>query len=144
MLIDYHMHTRLTDGAGEPADYAAVAIECGLDEIGCADHAPLGDRDTDWHMKLADLDTYVGWVRDAQTKFPQLPIKLGLEVDFIPGREDWVRDLAAMYPWDFFLGSVHFIGDWSVDDRRMSTGACAPRTARIFRASAIPSISGIW
>ncbi len=115
MLIDYHMHTRLTDGSGEPVDYARVALERGLDEIGCSDHAPLGNRDTDWTMKLTDLDTYVGWVHEAQKKFPALSIKLGLEVDFIPGREDWIRELAGMYPWDFFLGSVHYIGDWPVD-----------------------------
>ena len=115
VLIDYHMHTELTDGTGRPVDYARVAVERGLDEIGCSDHAPLGNRDTDWTMKLADLDTYVGWVRQAQVKFPLLSIKLGLEVDFIPGREDWVRELAAMYPWDFFLGSVHYLGDFPVD-----------------------------
>lgn len=115
MLIDYHMHTRLTDGTGEPADYARVALQRGLAEIGCSDHAPLGNRDTDWTMKLSDLATYVGWVRDAQRQFPQLPIKLGLEVDYIPGREDWIRELAAMYPWDFFLGSVHYLGEFPVD-----------------------------
>jgi len=64
---------------------------------------------------LKDLDTYVGWVGEAQKKFPALTIKLGLEVDFIPGREDWIRELAGMYPWDYFLGSVHFISDWPVD-----------------------------
>jgi histidinol-phosphatase (PHP family) len=68
-------------------------------------------------MKKSDLETYVGWVREAQRKFPELPIKLGLEVDFIPGCEEWVRELAAMYPWDFFLGSIHFIGEFPVDDR---------------------------
>jgi histidinol-phosphatase (PHP family) len=36
-------------------------------------------------------------------------------VDFIPGREDWIRELAGMHGWDFFLGSVHYIGDWPVD-----------------------------
>ena len=115
MLIDYHMHTRLTDGVGEPVDYARVAVERGLDEIGCSDHAPLASTETDWHMKKSDLETYVGWVREAQAQFPKLPVKLGLEVDFIPGCEDWVRELAAMYPWDFFLGSVHFIGEFPVD-----------------------------
>jgi histidinol-phosphatase (PHP family) len=115
MLIDYHMHTRLTDGAGVPLDYAKVALERGLDEIGCSDHAPLGNRDTDSTMTLSDLDTYVGWVREAQKKLPLLSIKLGLEVDFIPGREDWIRELAAMHPWDYFLGSVHYLGDFPVD-----------------------------
>lgn len=115
MLIDYHTHTRLTDGVGVPMDYARVALERGLDEIGCSDHAPLADRDTDWHLKKADLETYVGWVSDAQEKFPSLTIKLGLEVDFMPGCEGWVRELAGMYPWDFFLGSVHYLGDFPVD-----------------------------
>jgi histidinol-phosphatase (PHP family) len=90
-------------------------MERKLDEIGCSDHAPLGDRDTDWTMKVKDLDTYVGWVRAAQREFPSLNIKLGLEVDFIPGREDWIRELAALHPWDYFLGSVHFIGEFPVD-----------------------------
>lgn len=115
MRIDYHMHTRLTDGQGEPVDYARVALARGLDEIGCSDHAPLADRETNWTQKKSDLPVYVEMVRRAQRECPQLSIKLGLEVDFIPGHEDWVRELAAMYPWDYFLGSVHFIGDWPVD-----------------------------
>ncbi len=116
MLIDYHMHTELTDGAGRPVEYARVAVERGLTEIGCSDHAPLmGDRETDWTLRLAELETYVGWVRDAQREFPQLTIKLALEVDYAPGCEPWVRDLAKLYPWDYFLGSVHWIGDWPVD-----------------------------
>jgi histidinol-phosphatase (PHP family) len=115
MRLDYHMHTRLTDGIGEPRDYARVAVERGLDEIGCSDHAPLMDRETDWTLKRSDLATYVDWVHDAQREFPQLSIKLALEVDYMHGCEPWVRELAAMYPWDYFLGSVHFIGDFPVD-----------------------------
>ena len=117
MLIDYHMHTRLTDGVGEPVDYARVAVDRGLDEIGCADHAPLARGETDWHLKKSDVETYVGWVCAAQQRYPELPIKLGLEVDFMPGCESWVRELAALHPWDFFLGSVHFLGTFPVDGR---------------------------
>lgn len=115
MWIDYHMHTRLTDGIGEPRDYARVAVQRGLDEIGFSDHAPLAERETDWTMKKADLATYVSWVRDAQREFPQISIKLGLEVDYVNGCEPWVRELAALYPWDFFLGSVHYVGEFPVD-----------------------------
>ena len=115
MLIDYHMHTRLTDGIEEPLDYARVAVERGLDEIGCSDHAPRPGASTDWNMKLSDLDTYVDMVREAQDRMPHLSIKLGLEVDYVPGEEDWIRELAGMHPWDFLLGSVHWIGDFPVD-----------------------------
>ena len=44
MLIDYHTHTRLTDGVGKPIEYAEVAIKHGLDEMGCSDHAPLNGQ----------------------------------------------------------------------------------------------------
>jgi histidinol-phosphatase (PHP family) len=115
MLIDYHLHTRLTDGIDEPVDYARVALARGLDEIGCSDHAPRADHQTDWNMKLDDLDLYVALVREAQKQFPQLPIKLGLEVDYIPGQEDWIRELAAKHPWDYLLGSVHWLGEFPVD-----------------------------
>lgn len=115
MPIDYHMHTRLTDGTGEPRDYAAVALARGLREIGCSDHGPVAAFPTDWHMKPSDLPTYVGWVRDAQREFPQLQIKLGLELDYFPGCENAIRELAGQYPWDFLLGSVHFLGAFPVD-----------------------------
>jgi histidinol-phosphatase (PHP family) len=118
MLLDYHMHTHLTDGTGVPADYARVALARGVAEICCTDHAPLANRDTDWTMKKSDLASYVGLVRDAQRRFPDFPIKLGLEVDYIPGHEDWIRELAGLYPWDFLLGSVHYLGDFPVDRSR--------------------------
>ncbi len=115
MLLDYHMHTELTDGSGRPVDYAAVAVKRGLTEMGCSDHAPLAGRETNWTMRVNDLPTYVRWVEEARAAYPGLTIRLGLEVDYQPGCENWVRELAAMYPWDYFLGSVHFIGDWPVD-----------------------------
>lgn len=115
MLLDYHTHTHLTDGVGEPVEYARVASERGLAEIACTDHAPLPDRKTDWTMEEADLPVYVGMVRQAQREFPSLPVRLGLEVDFIPGHEAWVRGLASSEQWDFFLGSVHFLGAFPVD-----------------------------
>src|SRR6185295_16743071 len=112
------MHTELTDGVGKPRDYAAVALQRGLAEIGCSDHAPIGEENIvgtkriDWLMPLDKLDTYVQWVREAQQEFPQLPIRLGLEVDYFPHNEDWIRKLAARHDWDFFLGGVHFLGAW--------------------------------
>jgi histidinol-phosphatase (PHP family) len=118
MLLDYHMHTRLTDGTGVPADYVRVALARGVAEICCTDHAPLRDRDTEWTMKRSDLPVYVALVREAQQEFPEFPIKLGLEVDYIPGHEAWIRELASLYPWDFFLGSVHYLGDFPVDRSR--------------------------
>ena len=116
---DYHMHTPLCRHAvGEPVEYAAHAIEVGLKEIGFSDHSPMARDDFDnWRMRLDQLDEYVEKVRKAQKDFPNLKIKLALEVDYIPGHEEWIRGLAARHPWDYFIGSVHYVSDsWAVDD----------------------------
>jgi len=116
---DYHMHTPLCRHAtGEPEEYAKRALELGLQEIGFSDHAPMPQDDFDnWRMNTGQLDEYVANVRRAQQDFPQLTIRLALEVDYLPGYEDWIRGLAARHPWDYFIGSVHYVSDdWAIDD----------------------------
>ena len=110
---DYHMHTPLCrHAAGEPVDYARRAVESDLPEIGFSDHSPMPRDDFDnWRMFDRQLDEYVAKVRLAQKEFPQLSIKLALEVDYLPGHEDWIRQLAARHPWDYFIGSVHYISE---------------------------------
>jgi histidinol-phosphatase (PHP family) len=116
---DYHMHTPLCRHAvGEPVEYARRAVELGLTEIGFSDHSPMARDDfDDWRMFDRQLDEYVAKVRLAQEQFPQLTIRLALEVDFLPGQEDWIRNLATRHPWDYFIGSVHYVSDtWDIDN----------------------------
>jgi histidinol-phosphatase (PHP family) len=116
------MHTPLCRHAtGEPVEYAAQAVNLGLSEIGFTDHSPMRQDDFDnWRMRNDQLDEYVEKVRKAQRDHPKLTIKLALEVDFLPGGEDWIRELAARHPWDYFIGSVHYVSDsWAVDNPEM-------------------------
>ncbi len=116
---DYHMHTPLCRHAvGEPAEYAARAVALGLTEIGFSDHSPmLRDDFDDWRMRFDQLDHYVGSVAQARLACPDLTIKLALEIDYIPGYEDWIRQLAARHPWDYLIGSVHYVSDsWDLDN----------------------------
>jgi histidinol-phosphatase (PHP family) len=116
---DYHMHTPLCRHAvGEPVDYARRALAVGLTEIGFSDHSPMRRDDFDnWRMRNDQLDEYVEKVRRAQKEFPQLTIRLALEVDYLPGHEEWIRELAARHPWDYLIGSVHYVSEtWAIDD----------------------------
>jgi histidinol-phosphatase (PHP family) len=116
---DYHMHTPLCHHAvGEPTEYAAHALKLGLTEIGMSDHNPMiRDDFDDWHMGIGDLDHYVEMVEKARRDHPELSIKLSLEVDYIPGHEDWIRELAGRHPWDYLIGSVHYVSDsWDLDN----------------------------
>lgn len=116
---DYHLHTPLCrHAAGEPVQYARRALEVGLTELGFSDHSPMPQDDfDDWRMRNDQLDEYVQQVRKAQKDFPNLTIRLALEVDYLPGYEDWICELAARHPWDYFIGSVHYIsGHWDIDN----------------------------
>jgi len=120
-LTDYHTHTPLCHHAeGWPIDYARAAVERGLAELGFADHSPMPaalEPFDDWRMALADLPRYFDAVDAARAAFPQLPIRLGLEVDYIAGHEAWIEQLAARADWDFLIGSVHYIAPgWDVDN----------------------------
>jgi len=115
---DYHMHTPLCRHAeGEPTEYAAHAKSVGLTEIGFSDHSPMREDDFDeWRMFIGQLDEYVEKVEKARIDHPDLTIKLALEVDYIPGHEEWIKELAGRHKWDYFIGSVHYVSDdWEVD-----------------------------
>jgi len=116
---DYHMHTPLCRHAvGEPTEYAAQAVKLGIPEIGFSEHNPMiRDDYDDWHMFQNDLDAYVEKVKKARRDHPQLVIKLALEVDYIPGQEEWILDLSARHPWDYLIGAVHYVSDtWDFDN----------------------------
>ena len=82
-------------------------------------HEPSRSNDDfdDWRMKASELEAYVEKVERARKAYPGLSIKLALEMDYLPGYEDWVREIAGRYPWDYFIGSVHYISpSWAIDN----------------------------
>lgn len=111
-LADYHVHTPLCRHAtGWPVEFARRAVELGLGEIGFADHNPMPEYFDDWRMLRADLPRYLEEVEKARAEFPQLAIRLGLECDYLAGREAWIEELRGLADWDFFIGSVHYLPD---------------------------------
>jgi histidinol-phosphatase (PHP family) len=117
-LTDYHVHTPLCRHAsGWPTEYALRARELGFREIGFADHSPMREAFDDWRMLIEELPRYVEEVERARLAVPEVRIRMGLEVDFLRGCEEWVRELAGMADWDFFIGSVHYLPEgWEVDN----------------------------
>ena len=111
-LADYHVHTPLClHATGWPTEFAARAVELGLGELGFANHNPMPEYFDDWRMLRGDLPRYLEEVEKARALYPQLNIKLGLECDYLAGREGWIEELRGLANWDFFIGSVHYLGD---------------------------------
>ncbi len=119
IISDYHMHTPLCGHAvGEPRAYAAHAVKLGLKEIGFSDHAPLVSHDDPKiTMSMYQLPLYYRLIEDAQAAFKgKLKIKMSIEADFLPGYEEKTKEILKSYPFDYVIGSVHFIGEWGFDD----------------------------
>jgi histidinol-phosphatase (PHP family) len=100
--------------------YVEAARAAGVAEIGFSEHVYRYSVARDWldaplwrAEAVAEIDRYVAAVRAAA--HAGLPVRLGLELDWVPGREAELRALAAAHPWDYLLGSYHWIGDREID-----------------------------
>jgi histidinol-phosphatase (PHP family) len=125
VLTDLHLHLRPDDldaaaeryfTAANVERYRAVAEEREIAELGVSEHIYRFREALEvwehpfWRENATDdLDAYCTFVRE------QTDLRLGVEADFIPGREDRMGSLLDAYPWDYVVGSVHFLRDRAVD-----------------------------
>ena len=119
MPADYHTHTPLCLHAqGEPEEYIDAAIHAGVTEYGISDHAPqIPEPFDDWRMTVAELPTYADWIARARAHAAgRIPVRAGVECDWLTGCESWIEDLAGRQEWDYLIGSVHYLGDWDFDN----------------------------
>jgi histidinol-phosphatase (PHP family) len=123
-LNDYHVHTaRCGHAVGRMAEYVAQARSLGLPEVGFSDHLylywlPIGERDPELAMPEHELDEYVEDVLRLRRDNPDLTIRLAIEADYVEGHAAELKQILTRYPWDYVLGSVHFVDGWGFDDTR--------------------------
>jgi histidinol-phosphatase (PHP family) len=125
MLTDYHVHLRPDDPGTDAAlyftaanadRYREVAADRGVAELGVSEHVHRFTAALDvwqhpfWRANATDdLDAYVSFVRE------ETDLRLGIEADFVAGREDRMANLLDAHEWDYVIGSVHFLGEHAVD-----------------------------
>jgi histidinol-phosphatase (PHP family) len=119
-MIDYHLHGNFCGHAtGELEEYVQVAIAKELKEIGFSAHLPKVVDPDPYHAMLEEaLPRYVSLVDSLRRTYQgRLTIKLGIEADYFAGYEEETKRLIDAYPFDYVLGSVHFLGDWHFTSR---------------------------
>jgi histidinol-phosphatase (PHP family) len=130
VLTDYHVHLRPDERENTPERfftranaerYREAAAERGIEELGVSEHIYRFQQALDvwdhpfWREHARDdLDEYCAFVRE------ETDLKLGIEADFVPGREDRMRNLLESREWDYVLGSIHFVGNESLDTEEFS------------------------
>lgn len=128
-MIDYHIHLERGPYNLEWLKQFWVQARLrGITEIGITEHAhefrefvPVYEHlweepsSASWIQRHfhRSIDDYLALLDAGQQA--GIPLKVGLEADYFPKREGEIRSLLRRYDFDYVLGSVHFLGDWSFD-----------------------------
>lgn len=113
-MENYHTHTyRCKHAQGDIKDYIEVAKAKGFTGLGISDHTPLPDG---WwshiRMGMEELEDYVNQIREAQRKYTDFPILLGMECDCQKKYESFYQEVfKEQYHLDYLIGSLHGIED---------------------------------
>ncbi len=127
MLTDYHVHLR-PDEANTPPEryftaanavrYRAAADAAGIAELGISEHIHRFAQALEiWRhpfwleQAVDDLDSYCEFLAGAG-------LRVGIEADYVAGAEERIEAVLAARPFDYVIGSVHFVGEAAVDQDR--------------------------
>ena len=103
-------HSRLADGK-DVREIADAAASKDFVAFGFTEHfqtPPMAlSPDMPLHDQLAMFDRYVADVKAAQHTHAFL--LLGAEVEYIRGALDWTREQVSRWPFDYLVGSVHYV-----------------------------------
>ncbi len=118
-LPDYHMHTaRCNHAVGAMEDYVLRAIERGIGEIGFSDHMPVMPE-PHLAMTFDELPGYVEEVLSLAERYRgDITIRLGCEMDIVPDRFDDIRGILSAWPFDYVIGSIHYLDGWPFDQEQ--------------------------
>lgn len=112
MTIDTDFHSHVSRSSAARMVQAAQAK--GLRVLGLSEHvfqmrearAPLEHMELEG--PLLTISGYFGAIQQAR-EHSQFDARIGLEVDFLPAKNDRIQASIQGYDWDFLIGSVHEI-----------------------------------
>ncbi len=106
-MFDFHIHSRVSfDGHDTGAQLAAAAAAAGLQEICFTDHI---DYDPFAQEQTMAFDTAVYNAEYDGLTLPGLKIRRGMEFGMDETNVEQFREDLKRRPFDFVLGSIHFV-----------------------------------
>lgn len=106
-MIDLHVHLlgHLDREATKEhiRSYLDEAKKRNIIQIGFADHDHYWEN-LNFHL-----------IREVAGEYPELQVRVGLEVDYREEAEELIKERVNAYPFDYVIGSVHQIGGWFFD-----------------------------
>lgn len=138
------LHNRVEEGCYSEAWldlYLERALQLGLKEVGLVEHLyrfqecrryfeahmhlandQLGKLQMNWLHRVAtipSMNQFIDFIQSQQEKWNShgVTLSLGIEADFFPQGEEELEALLANKPWDYVIGSVHFVRGWGFDNK---------------------------
>jgi histidinol-phosphatase (PHP family) len=106
-VIDYHLHVVAHGDRPMTVEnilaYCEVARARGIRQMGITEH--------DRYLDDIDLAAF----QETRELSEDLELRLGIEIDFVPGEEEQMDRFATELPYDYIIGSVHRVGGEEVD-----------------------------
>ena len=106
-MIDYHLHVIAHDDRPMTVEnilsYCEVAKSRGIRQMGITEH--------DRYLDKIDVAAF----QEAREKSEDVVLRLGIEIDFVPGQEERMDADATALPYDYVIGSVHRVDGDEVD-----------------------------
>src|SRR3712207_7454795 len=106
-MIDYHLHViahgDLPMTVENILKYCEVAKGRGLKQMGITEH--------DRYLDEIDLAAF----QEAREKSQDVELRLGIEIDFVPGAEERMERDSTALPYDYVIGKIHRVQGEEVD-----------------------------
>jgi histidinol-phosphatase (PHP family) len=150
--FDFHSHHRRCGHAvGEMSDYIESAISRGLTAFGVSDHGPAywlpGDHaQPGTQMACSEVGRYAAEAHELKARYAdRIAVRVGIEADYIEGREADLQAILEAHPFDYALGSVHYALGTSIFSRtRWLYEDAAAVYEDYYRQVALAAASGLF
>lgn len=109
MLPDYHFHTDFSGDSHTPIhDHLERAVSLGMKSLCVTDHH---DFDVDSVIDFTlDIEAYLKTMNRLKEEYKdRINLRIGIELGLQTHLEQYFKDLLSQYPFDFVIGSTHFI-----------------------------------
>ncbi len=136
--FDLHTHNQLCGHAiGTIEDYVKQAIKYGLHYIGISDHSPYFYSEKDHlypriTMAKSEFVPYIEEVLRLKEKYKdKIHVLLGIESDFFSDHIEVYRNHFLLHPFDYIIGSVHYVRDSSIFDKGRWNGLSSKEQVKV-------------
>ena len=106
----YHVHSYRCGHATEEKDeeYVEAAVALGAKELSFSEHMPIPGDILNYQMNMDQLPEYVATLKRLKAEYAdRIAIRIGLECEYLPSYEGYIRSLMPEYGLEFLILGQH-------------------------------------